>query len=742
MKKLTLKIKKLDIGFNQKLYLDGIRQLRLVGIMGLVILCAAAFLTATGYHIDSIRYDSFGNLIERVPTGVTLFQCHWALFLTFPVLVPVMTMMLFSFLNQRNSSDFYHAIPDTRGTLYISYAASILTWVGVIIGISTLVSVFSISILPAYYVIWSGVAKALFLIVAACVLVMGGIMIALGLTGTRMSNLLVSLIILFLPRVFVTVVMYILEDMMPFVAWEYSPSLFNPRYNLISGIPLALFSEVNPFAFWGSGVYSLLLGIIYLAVGYVIFLRRKSESAAHAAITPKMQSAFRLIISLTVCLLPMYFITQGWADVSSLDISTLFVIVVFYVISVFAYFIYELMTTGKLRGFRKLCRGIGLLAALNVVLFLIIIGIYSVTVKDMPEGEDIDYVMLCGDDDDYFEAQLQQIRIRDDEVAEITADALKRAITRYAWTGNYGYGYDLGGGYVETVHKTVAINVGWRTIYRDVIYTDAEWSVIADCLSQQPEYYQAYCDLPEFNVREMSIHCENGYFQVEQIILIYEQMREEVKELNFEEWYSAVANYSYGNCLDTICISLNVGNTDKRDTIRLPILFSMTDTVNVYLREINKNDLNDDILTEWNVLYDLVDGKTEDGVIGSSLNINLSLSMIGDGWSFNGIEGFLYGFMGEKGWENGYEGIAKPQESYLTFVNKLFSGEYSSDQETAMWLVVDVYAYGDGYTEAGEWITHDISQKFCIALSKPLPEEIEDILGDYLEKYMTDKSVQ
>ncbi|MBQ6875354.1 MAG: hypothetical protein IJN46_03845, partial [Lachnospiraceae bacterium] len=92
--KRELKNMKKEIGFNRKLYLDGIRQLRLVGIMGLVVCCAAALLTAMGYHINTSMYviDELGNMIRRAPQGLTLFQAHWSLFLTFPILVPVMTM--------------------------------------------------------------------------------------------------------------------------------------------------------------------------------------------------------------------------------------------------------------------------------------------------------------------------------------------------------------------------------------------------------------------------------------------------------------------------------------------------------------------------------------------------------------------------------------------------------------------------------------------------------------------------
>ncbi len=743
LKKIEIKNMKPEIGFNKKLYLDGIRQLRLVGLMGLVVLCAAAVLTAIGYHIDrsGYVYDELGNMIKRAPEGLSLYQIHWSLFITFPVLVPVMTMMLFDFLNHRNASDFYHAIPDTRGTLYISYAAAILSWIGAIIGISTLLSVFCISILPGYYVLWSGVAKSLFLIISACVLVMGGVTIALGLTGTRMSNLMVTLIILFLPRLFVTVIMYILEEMMPFVAWEYSSSLFNPRYDLIAGILLSLFSGINPFQYGSSGVYSLFLGLIYLAAGYVIFMRRKSESAGHAAITPKMQSVFRLSVSMMICLLPIYYLAQSWADSDVLDGDTLFIIMVFYVIAVFAYFIYELMTTGKLRAFKKLCRGIGILAGLNVVVFLVIIGIYGTTIKNTPEAEDIDFIMIRGEERDYFEAQLQRIRIRDEEVAEITSNALKRTIERYRNGNYYGSYKDYYGNYVETVRKTVAINVGIRTIYRDVTYTVTEWNTVVEHLSQLPEYYQVYCDLPEYHSTEMSIYCESGNLDTAQVAKIYEVMREEVKTLEFEEWFAAIDGYSYGSerYVDSIRLTLDVGTTGYRDTIWLPILISMTDTLKCYFEETQKAGVDDGMLENWEYICDLADGEGLEKFVTSDMNIDIRASIIGETASLEGIDGTLVGYESAGDWKLSGYGIVKEgkQENFLVFIDHLFAGEYPVDPEAKVWMVIDVDAYSNAYSkEDKDWISAGVHSKFCISLSEELPEELEDLMGEALEKYI------
>jgi ABC-2 type transport system permease protein len=739
--KMELKNLKKEIGFNQKLYLDGIRQLKLVGIMGLVVCCAAAMLTAMGYHINTSVYvmDEFGNMIRRVPKGLNLFQAHWSLFITFPVLVPVMTMMLFNFLNHRNASDFYHAIPDTRGSLYISYSASILTWIGAIIGISTLFSVISVSLLPTYYIIWSGVPKVLFLIISACVLVMGGVLIALGLTGTRMSNLMVTLIILFLPRVFVTVIMYILEEMMPFVAWEYSTSLFNPRYDLIAGLPIALFSGINPFQYGGSGVYSLILGLVYLMAGYVIFIRRKSESAGHAAISPKLQGVFRLAVSLMICLLPMYYISNCWVDLDYLDGETLFIILVFYVIAVLVYFIYELMTTGKLRAFKKLCRGIGVLAGLNVLLFLVIIGIYGTTIKNTPDADRIDYIMLRGEERDYFKAQLQQIRIRDEEVAQVTSNALKRAIER-SRSNYYGKYKDQYGNIVETVSQTVAINVGMKTIYRDVLYTVTEWNVVSEYLSQRPEYYQVYSDLPAYDDKEMSIYCESGNMSASQVAKIYEVMREEVKTIDFEEWYTAIENYYYGNdkYVDYIRLSLSVGTTGYRDTIRLPILYSMTETLTCYFAELQSASADKQMLKDWNMIREMADGTYKEEYKTSDLYIFLNARIVGKKTMLDGIDGSLEGSNIENSWRTKASGIAneKNKESFLTMIDRLFAGEYEIDTQADAFLIVEIDANGNAYHDGDKaWASSRAYGKFVIPISDQVPEEIEELMGEVLDKY-------
>ena len=86
--------------FSKGLYIEGLKQLRMVGIIGLVIFVLEAVLGPVG---NIIR---LANVYEA-SLFVSAIDAHWILVLSFIVFAPVMVMILFGFLNKRNMSDFY-----------------------------------------------------------------------------------------------------------------------------------------------------------------------------------------------------------------------------------------------------------------------------------------------------------------------------------------------------------------------------------------------------------------------------------------------------------------------------------------------------------------------------------------------------------------------------------------------------------------------------------------------------------
>ena len=121
--------------FNARIFGEGVRQLKTVGILFTVVMCLEALLIPIGMAI------SMQNDVNMTRALVTLPGVHPLIILPMYTLAPVGVLILFSFLNKRRTSDFYHAIPVTRAALFFSLLAAVLLWVIVAILASTAVSV-------------------------------------------------------------------------------------------------------------------------------------------------------------------------------------------------------------------------------------------------------------------------------------------------------------------------------------------------------------------------------------------------------------------------------------------------------------------------------------------------------------------------------------------------------------------------------------------------------------------------
>ena len=106
--------------FDARIFGEGIRQLRIVGILFTVVMCLEALLIPIGTVIQAQQIHT----VEMTRSLVTLLRMHPLIVLPMYTLAPVAVLMLFSFLNKRRASDFYHAIPVTRAAMFISLFAA------------------------------------------------------------------------------------------------------------------------------------------------------------------------------------------------------------------------------------------------------------------------------------------------------------------------------------------------------------------------------------------------------------------------------------------------------------------------------------------------------------------------------------------------------------------------------------------------------------------------------------------
>ena len=121
--------------FDKRLCFEGIKSLKLVGMVFLVLGIIISFL---------IPFNTDKNLVDKIYT-ISRYLPHIMAIHT--VITPCLTLYMFSFLLKRNASDFYHSIPHKRTCLFLSFFVSVVAWIIIIITAITLSSMLASKIM-------------------------------------------------------------------------------------------------------------------------------------------------------------------------------------------------------------------------------------------------------------------------------------------------------------------------------------------------------------------------------------------------------------------------------------------------------------------------------------------------------------------------------------------------------------------------------------------------------------------
>ncbi len=158
--------------FSPKLYCEFLRQLRLPGwIFTAVLTIEAIIFTAEGV-LNSTYYNEFGEK-EISVQSLTFLEFHPFVILGIFVIAPVLMFCALSWVNKRNSSDFYHSLCETRECIFISSFAAAVSWLLISLVGSSVVAVVSHMIFPKYFVInYLSVVTNLFVMISGSVFVM------------------------------------------------------------------------------------------------------------------------------------------------------------------------------------------------------------------------------------------------------------------------------------------------------------------------------------------------------------------------------------------------------------------------------------------------------------------------------------------------------------------------------------------------------------------------------------------
>ena len=188
--------------FSAKLYLQGIKKSRGAGIATAIIIIVANALIPIIALISELtrKYDYSYQNVERTVRAVPYNDL--APFAALVIaLAPLITFSMFSYLNERSKSDFYHSLPQRRECIFNSLLLADLTWslgtvfVSVVLNsvLWSLVPYCSVSILTVLVCLATFFVLALF-ITAIMVL-------SMSVTGTAVANFLMGIVFLLFFRV-------------------------------------------------------------------------------------------------------------------------------------------------------------------------------------------------------------------------------------------------------------------------------------------------------------------------------------------------------------------------------------------------------------------------------------------------------------------------------------------------------------------------------------------------------------
>lgn len=325
--------------FSKSLYLQGIRKIRTAGIaMAIIILAINALVPFICILESQFDFPGMNRTVQTV--NASSFAPAGACVVLF---APILTYLMFSFLNERKSSDFYHALPQKRVCVFISFMAAVLTWILATLVASALLN----GILWAFARYYSTTFLAAFVstltyFITALVLV-GFMALAMTVTGTAIANVLVFLLFTLFVRAFGLFFLYGLEEIAP---------MFNATHSWLSIFDITFFLPLRVFLFFaddfvtaGMLCYWAIVGILLLIASCIAYHFRKSESATKSAPNRLMQHIYRIGVTFPFMMLMMFMIL--------IDGSVESYHFIFFVFAILVWITYEVLTTRKIKNVIK-----------------------------------------------------------------------------------------------------------------------------------------------------------------------------------------------------------------------------------------------------------------------------------------------------------------------------------------------------------------------------------------------------
>lgn len=472
--------------FDGKLYLEGLRQTKVLGITIAIITIVFSALFPLYELIEEYQNGPFHNFSSSWQLDLLSFA---PLLIMFMFLAPVLlTLQLFSFLNKRNGSDFYHALPCTRNCLFISFCLSIITWLAGTILTTLLVNALLYSLTPGCMFSWSFIPNCFFSYFFGALLVMAIMMLAKSMTGTAFNNIIVALLIMLFPRFLTYMFDFMLTDMAVIIETGSLGIFSDFSYNIPVRFALGnfLIYEEIQLDFIGGMIYTFILAMIYFAIALLLFQKRKSETAQRAATSKWMQHVFRCLVTIPVT----FFFFES---------NSFFSFLVAFLITLLVYFGYELITTKKVKNLLKALPMFFAVLAFDVLFCFSLVVTNNIVLGSVQDPSQIQSVGIDFDGysyvGDHYNKMLADKHFVDDaDLEKMVAEALEETIASIK-DGTHSKKLYQSGQYYEYLVSIKKDN--GTVLQRNIMFTIDQVTYAKERYEKETAYQEKLVQLPD-----------------------------------------------------------------------------------------------------------------------------------------------------------------------------------------------------------------------------------------------------
>ncbi len=382
--------------FDGGVIISALRRIKTLGIIAGILAFLQVIFSMTGTVI-------FGNFLsDMTPVGkmeITQIPVESNVVLgALPTICVIgaiiMTLVALSFLNSRSSCDFYHALPQRRETVYISSILAVVCMIGMI-AVSAGLLAMLIGLIFSMFISFNYGTLALIVLncIIAALLASAASALAMSITGTTFSNIIMSAIIIFLPQMLTGLFTGCVSISLPRDLISANALVDSYKcLNLAAG-----FMSANVLTDGWASLYSFVLAIGYIALGCLFYKRRASEMAGVSAPSRRMQAIYRILIgfamfSLITAGLFLYTTSQSGSYLFSDDTVAIFLFVIAYVTAAVLYFVFELIMTKKWKNVARAIPGLGIVILLSAAMFGGMTLVSNAEIGFSPKAEEINAI--------------------------------------------------------------------------------------------------------------------------------------------------------------------------------------------------------------------------------------------------------------------------------------------------------------------------------------------------------------